>query len=157
MNKAQLLGYTKNEIDSGVNNDGHEEGCIDYTFYIKIGDVVFSFYAQNSWGSCGSGYTGASWGHLEYKLREISPVSFFNNFNKQIPGLVRPTKDTYLTLFNGELQRSIQDSENFNDSTVESVKSDDGEVIVYSTGDGGCQYYSSGTVVVNDKLFINEI
>ena len=39
------------------------------------------------------------------------------------------------------------------DAVETCVKSIDGEVIVSSTGDGGCQYYSSGVVDVNEELF----
>ena len=143
--KARLLGYTELRTDNGTNSEGHEQGCIDYTFYLQIEDETFSFYATESWGSCGSGYCSATWG-------DISFILYPKNGN--ISGLIEPKCDIFIPLTsNNEIQISITDSEYRDDATIESVKSDKGDLIVTSTGNGGCGYYPSGTVIINNKLF----
>lgn len=153
-NNAQYLGYSKTTTDDGINSDGHYEGSDSYTFYILISDMVHSFTAIESHGSCGSGYCGASWGDIDTNLVEVSTLAFFNTFNEHVVGLVRPMQNVFLPLAsNGQLQMSVLENDDIYDAIVSEIRSTTGDSIVMSTGDGGCRYYPSGGVNINEKLY----
>ena len=152
-NNAQYLGYNKT-TDVGINSDGHYEGSVSYTFYILISDMVYSFTATESYGSCGSGYCGASWGNIYTDLVEVSTLAFFNTFNEHVVGLVRPMQNVFLPLAsNGQLQMSVLENDHSYDAIVSEIRSTTGDSVVMATGDGGCNYYPSGCVSINEKLY----
>lgn len=153
-NNAQYLGYSKTTTDDGINSDGHYEGADSYTFFILVSDIVYSFTAMESHGSCGSGYCGASWGNIDTNLTEVSTLAFFNTFNEHVVGLIRPMQNVFLPLAsNGQLQMSMLENDDIYDAIVSEIRSTTGESIVMATGDGGCRYYPSGCVSVNENLY----
>jgi hypothetical protein len=142
---AKLIGYTKssNHHDADENSE-HDYGGTEYCFYLDIDGVNYKFIANYSYGSCGSGYCSASWGSLDNDLIEIYGLP---------SELTIPIKDVFVNVIGYQVEMSIEDGEDSFDATVTKISSTEGETIVYSTGDGGCQYYSSGVVNVNEELF----
>ena len=143
MKTAKLLGYSITTNNEGE-VDGHDTGESIFTFYIELDGAVYFFTATESWGSCYSGYTGASWGDIDFTLHKTEII---------IKTLTTPIKDIFINIVDGQIVKSIIDPKESWDAVETCVKSTDGEVIVSSTGDGGCQYYSSGVVDVNEELF----
>lgn len=147
MKKAKLLGYLSISHNLDANEDReHDNGGTEYYFYIKLDGEIYFFKAEYSYGSCFSGYTSASWGSLDNKLvkAKIVPVR-----------LIVANKNIFVNVINGEVEKSIQESSDRYDAIIEEIKSTDGEFIVSSSGDGGCQYYSSGIIEINEELFKN--
>ncbi len=152
--KAKLLGY----ITKSQHKDAHtdewqdfDEGEVQYIFFVLYNNKVYTFTFTYSYGSCGSGYTSASWGYSDTKLVEV------DNINQDISELpiIKPIKDIFVTIIYNSVQKSIIDSENSWDATTTTVKSTDDDIIISETGNGGCEYYSSGEVTINNDLFIN--
>lgn len=142
---AKLLGYTATSNHHDADEDSeHDTGGTEYSFYLEMDGANYKFTANFSYGSCYSGYTSASWGALDNNLVEIFGVP-----NK----LIVPVKDVFVNVIGWVVEQVIFDSENSFDATVIKINSTEGEMIVLSTGDGGCQYYSSGTVNLSEELF----
>jgi hypothetical protein len=145
--KAKLLGYRKSESHKPAGSEeyqDHDEGDVTYKFYIELDNKFYSFEAIYSYGSCGSGYCGASWGNIENKL----------NKENNIPNLTEPNKELFIEINDSlEVIQSLLDSEEPWDATTTTIKSTEGDIIVSGTGDGGCSYYSSGVINLNEELF----
>lgn len=148
--KGKLLGYTLKTEDRGRDSDGHDNGSDLYKFYIELPDLsIHEFIAEETWGPCGSGYCGASWGHIDndIKINSTSQSKMYDVISFQ------PIKNIEIDIINNKVVMGVLESSSSYDAIVSSVKSLDGDVIVTSTGDGGCQYYSSGQVRINNELF----
>lgn len=143
MKKAKLLGYRERVLLIPVRSDGHDNGENVYTFYVELDGEIFYFTFTYSFGSCFSGYTSASWGSCDTKLIKSDKPNL----------LITPIKDVYVNVVDGKVQLSTQDPEHSWDAVIQCVNSVDGEKIVSHTGDGGCQYYSSGNVDINESMF----
>ncbi len=147
MKKGKLLGYnvSSKHADAGSREyQDHDEGESNYQFYILLDGKYYYFNASSSYGSCGSGWCGANWADLEYNLYETTE-----------PLLVREAKkDTYVNIVDNKVVKSIVDSGKIWDSaTVESINTTEDVLLVSSTGNGGCDYYPSGVLNINESLF----
>lgn len=136
--KTKLLGYIKiSEHKDAMQHDlEHDEGYECYTLFFENGvaiDVV------ESYGSCYSGWTSASWGDMTISDKKSEGFE-----------LIKPKKDVFIEL---PVRFVEKDGENSWDAMVTTLFSTDGDVIAYHTGDGGCQYYSSGVANINLSLF----
>ena len=144
--KLLLLGYNtyKQHRDSSEYND-HPEGGEYWELYFQ--DSEGNYYnvgVADTYGSCGSGYCSASWGHID----QIVPID-----NTPIPSF-KANKLIYIELTEADvLNVQFSDTEYHYDAKVETLVSTDGEIIATSTGDGGCQWYSSGMASINLELF----
>lgn len=146
MKEAKLLGYfeTKNHMAADRNSyRDHDEGDVTQHFVIELDGKNFEFTASESYGSCGSGYCSASWGDIENELKEI------NNLNE----LIKPIKDIFVNVYDNKVQTTEVDRKYRYDSMETGIKSTHGELIVSGTGNGGCGYYPSGTITLNENLF----
>jgi hypothetical protein len=147
MEIAKLLGYTKSSThyDASEEESVHDSGGTRYIFYIELNGKYFTFNALYSYGSCYSGYCGASWGSIDPELDacELLPTD-----------LISTNKEIFIYAVDGRVRTAIQDQEFSYDATIEQVNSIDGTMILNSTGDGGCEYYSSGNVNINEELFV---
>lgn len=147
MEIAKLLGYSESSEHIPANTrewQDHDEGGTEYKFYIELNSLIYYFVFNYSYGSCGSGYCGASWGTSQPELKL---------HNGELPVLTKPNKETFVYVVDNKVRMSILDQEEYYDPTVTCVNSTEGIMIVQETGDGGCQYYSSGQVNVNSLLF----
>jgi hypothetical protein len=143
MKNALLLGFTHKERSFGQNDNGHDEGDEINTFYVELESKIYSFTFTYSYGSCGSGYTSASYADCELNLKP-----------DHLPTYLHTTKSPiYISIVNNTVISLIQDSDYTYDASVTSVNSIDGIRIVSHTGNGGCNYYSSGIVSINNELF----
>jgi hypothetical protein len=134
MKTAKLLGYSKVYTNEGENSDGHEESETVFKFYIELDECTYYFTATESFGSCGSGYSSASYGDIDFTLNE----DYITH------KLTTPNKEIFINIVDNQLVKTVLDPTESWDATITCVKNTEGEIIVSSTGDGGCQYYSSG-------------
>lgn len=111
---------------------------------ISPNDAKYQIVLWETNGSCGSGYCDASWGNIEFKC-----VNHFGEYNHM-------PKD----------EIDIQLNMVFNTNTYEwEIKENDIgcydgygvniENIFSANGDGGDSYYPSGSVYVNENLFVS--
>jgi len=143
MEKVKLLGYYTTEQDDGENSDGHACGSETYHFVVeKENKEKKEFTFTKSWGSCGSGYCSASWGDMDLNL-----VNVYKPENE----IIRPNKDIELYL-NVNFIHHNERSQEF-DANLMNVTTTDNEELVYHSGNGGCNYYPSGEVYLNEELF----
>lgn len=149
MKKAKLLGYyvTANHEELIQKDDlDHDTGDTTYHFIIDFNGLN-EFKAEYFYGSCGSGYCSASWGNIYNKL---IPVVTYEEF---IEELIKPINDVFVNIHNDMVQITEKDGEDSYDAMETIIFSIDGDFIVKGTGDGGCQYYSSGEIILNEQLF----
>jgi hypothetical protein len=145
MKKARILGYTietKHE-DAGTREyQDHDEGYKKYNIFIQIDDKFYTFSGTEEYGSCGSGWCSASWASLDLSLIETHNVS-------------DRTKNEIFIELTDDLQiiRKVKEPVEFYDAIIECVETTDGELLISSSGNGGCDYYSSGTIKFNEDLF----
>lgn len=148
--KLKLLGYLKTESHTPADSEEYNEHDSGYTNYALFfsnedGKQLFVVDVNSSYGSCSSGYTSASWGNIS----QIKTVNKIDN------NLVLAKKDVFIELLpENKLNVTFSIPEDSWDTEVEQLLSTDNEVIATSTGDGGCQWYSSGTASINLELFI---
>lgn len=148
MKTAKLLGYytTSWHEDANPKEYGdHDTGDTTYHFIIDLNGVLYEFTAVDSYGSCGSGYCSASWGYINPELIKIEQKS----------DLIHKTtvKEIYVTILD-ELVATIEKVAKYSyDATETFVMSTDNEAIVSGTGNGGCGYYPSGGITLNEELF----
>lgn len=146
--KLKLLGYLKTTKHSSADEyNEHDSGYTNYALFFSNEDnkQLFVVNVNSSYGSCYSGYTSASWGN-------ISKINKVVNIPEK---LVKTKGDVFIELLPNEVLNTTFDSpEEYYDSTTERLISTDGIEIAYSTGDGGCQWYSSGTACINLELFL---
>lgn len=146
--KIQLIGYQyisehRNASPDDYGDD-HDSGHKTYQLYFKGDNKLFKVDVCESYGSCPSGYCGASWGNIS-RINEV--VSIPEN-------LVKTKEDVFIELLPNEVLNTTFDCpEEYYDSTIERLMSTDGIEIAYSTGNGGCQWYSSGSASINKELF----
>ena len=144
--KAKLLGYTKTSTHKDADTEeyqDHDTGDTTYIFFVELDKRIYKFEAIYSYGSCYSGYCGASWGDIKENLLETElPISFY-----------KTKKEVFVEIVNNAVVKSIIDSEDSWDATTTTINSTEGEKIVLGTGDGGCGYYSSGVISLNEELF----
>jgi hypothetical protein len=136
------------------NYDGHEEGA-DY-YYVVVqspSNELFFFTGENWVGSCGSGYCAASGGDIDGTLKPIKSELPQHKYEFVAIG------EHFIDVVNGKVRMSVLDNVDENgeyyveDATVSSVKSIDGIEIISSTGNGGCNYYPSGSCSFNTRIF----
>ena len=148
MKQAKLLGYkhTKYHMPADSYND-HDHGHDGYTIYCEIDGDLYEFNVMESYGSCYSGYTSASWGI----------ISNLDEADELPEDMVKITKELIIKVFFDDDSYfpylTITESGHTFDPVVETLKTIDGQEIAMSTGDGGCQYYSSGTATINLEAF----
>lgn len=116
--KAKLLGYRKSESHKPAGTEEyqeHDEGDVTYIFFVELDGEYFSFEAIYSYGSCGSGYCGASWGFIENGLLRVNNV----------PNLTKPNKEIFIEITEDKkfIVTSTLDSENSWDATTTTIKS----------------------------------
>ena len=149
--KIQLLGYLESKEHHNANSNWdsdnyyeHDTGYTCWSLFFKGLDKFFKVDVTSSYGSCGSGYCGASWGDIS-KIEEV----------KSIPDNLVKTKGlVYIDLLpNNILNVSFQDPSEPLDASIETLLSTERVQIAQSTGNGGCQYYPSGTASINLELF----
>lgn len=150
---SKLLTLIGMNLERGESSEcewsGHAQGSDLMTFYLKDdNDNTFEFTAHNSWGPCGSGYCGASWGGIDYKIEEI-PMP--EGLGLPITHIVEGVHQ--IRIVQGSVQKSFEDTDYEFDACVELVKTLDGIKVCHSTGNGGCNYYPSGIAWFNEKLF----
>jgi hypothetical protein len=145
MEKAQLLGYFEEAYNEPARDrHDHEHGQHTYLFVVRVTNQDFIFTAINSWGSCSSGWTSACWGNIQPKLDSVGSANY--------PDLIKPKKPTYVNVHDGNVMLQHEYQMGF-DPTIEYIETTDGEKIISATGDGGCQWYSSGNTYLNKGLF----
>lgn len=147
MKKLKIIGYsiTKEHADAHSREyQDHDEGNITYHFLGEVDNKYYRFKAVDSYGSCGSGWTSASWGDIDFKLHPTTDDSCSHITKKDI--YIGITEDN-------QIIKSVEDPGEYFDATVESIHTTDNELLVSSTGDGGCNYYPSGIIKVNAELF----
>ena len=143
--RYEVIGLIVVDKDRGTNDNGHD--CGSKTYYTTVKDSegeFFQFLAEEEWDSCGSGWTAASWGEIDYTLKK--PEMFLGFTHK-------PITPISIEVVGHTVRKSMQDTEHFYDATIESVKLSSGEELVSATGNGGCDYYPSGNVKFNMSLF----
>lgn len=145
--KAKLLGYTvfKEHIPANTSEwQDHDEGGTYWTLFFELENgTIMSSAVSATYGSCGSGYCGASWGNIEQLKVNTLP----NSYNKA-------ARNVFIEILPGNLLNPKFDSrEEYYDAQVERLLSTEGVEIAMSTGNGGCQYYSSGIASINEELF----
>lgn len=136
--KSKLLGYIKTAENTPAHTNewqDFDEGYICYTLFFE--DIAID--AIETYGSCGSGYTSTSWGDL-----------LISNKNKEGFTLIKPKKDVFIEI---PVRFTEKDPKEPYDAMITELLSTEGEQIAYHTGNGGCQYYSSGTANINLELF----
>ncbi len=143
MKQAKILGYSISKEDHPDIGD-HGEGYIKYTFYIELDSQYYSFSAIEDYGSCGSGYCGASWGNLDLNLEYQEKLPVIENLSN---------KDMFVNIVGNKIVHAMKDSVEYSDSVVDSVKLTDDNWLCKATGNGGCSYYPSGVVEINEQLF----
>lgn len=148
--KVKLLGYQERKEHKPANTSEYQdfdEGGIYWNLFFKSEhDNYFRVTVSETYGSCGSGYTSASWGDIN-KIEEL---------NKVPKNLVKPIKDVFIELLqNNILNTKFLENKEPWDAQVEQLLSTDGELIAQSTGNGGCSYYPSGVASINKELFNN--
>lgn len=145
--KATLLGFSL----SKQHQNGSEEygdwpsGYEKYSLYFKSEDgKILKNEVTDSYGSCYSGYTSASWGHISN-----------TEIVKEIPQDITPAKEPLQVLISNDYQIYVSEksTEHYLDALIREINSVDGTNIAYETGDGGCRYYSSGVANINKELF----
>ena len=145
--KIKLLGFIEYSDHKPANTDkwqDFDEGGTYWDLYFKGEEKLFVVTVSSTYGSCGSGYTSASWGEID-RIKEISHIK--DNYTPTI-------KDVYIELLeNNILNTKFQTPESSWDAQIEQLLSTDEDWIAESTGDGGCQYYSSGEAKINKSLF----
>lgn len=151
MNKGKLLGYTSvswNKDSDHSEDRPHDTGETNYKFYIEYNNLIYSFSAKSSYGSCGSGWCSASWGYIN---NELDIEKWLNTDN-----ITKTNKDVYINI--SEDMKVVTtildpDEEHYDDATTAAIISTERVVILSSTGNGGCSYYPSGVLMVNELLF----
>jgi len=137
--KIKGIYVTKSHTPGG---DGdHSTGHTTYNIVLEDNTM---FSVTESYGSCYSGYTSASWGSTNNELRIADLTVDFDYI---------PVKDIFVTVASDKVVTKITEPNQGWDAFVTSVMSTDDEVIIYDTDDGGCNYYSSGTAHLNEELF----
>ena len=139
---CKLLGYYSTIEYRGENSDGHNEGYKAYHFVVEVNKTTMKFTATESFGSCGSGWTSASWGDIEKELSNYEGNDY-----------VKCNSDISIPIENNCVRITTKIPKEMSDSIEECVLSTDKIVIVSSTGNGGCDYYPSGNITLNDSLF----
>ena len=144
MKKIQLLGYNtyKEHRDAGTNRwQEHDEGGEFWDLFFQDSDNNYYMVAVSStYGSCGSGYCGASWGNIA----EIKQINDLPVISFKAPKLI------YIELTSeGNLNPGFQTPTHYFDAEIETLLSTEGEIIATSTGNGGCSYYPSGRAEIN--------
>jgi hypothetical protein len=148
--QLKLLGYLKTKSHTPAYQEEyneHDSGYTNYALFFSNEDSkqFFVVNVNSSYGSCFSGYTGASWGNIS-QIKTISKIE--NN-------LVLAKKDVFIELLpENKLNVTFNTPKDSWDAEVETLLSTDNEVIATSTGNGGCQWYSSGTASINLELFL---
>jgi len=147
MKEAKLIGYyiTSEHRDAGTNEyQDHDEGNTTYHFVVKLDGEHYVFSAEDEYGSCGSGYCGATWANINNSL---------SNYVGNIESLTKPQKEIFLNVHSLQIQITEKDQSQSWDPTITQVLTTNEEVLVSSTGDGGCNYYPSGVLTFNNDLF----
>jgi hypothetical protein len=145
--KLLLLGYnTHKQHSDPLEYSEHAEGGEYWALFFKDAQVD-EYYVVNvcsTYGSCYSGYCGASWGYINQieRVSKLPEIAF------------KAVKPIYIELTEADvLNVQFSETEYHYDASVETLVSTDGEIIATSTGDGGCQWYSSGSAFINLELF----
>lgn len=149
METAKLLGYYKTSWHEDADPKEyaeHDTGDTTYHFVIDLNGTIYEFTAEDSYGSCGSGYCSASWGYIHNNLVKIDS-------DLVLLKLTAPIKDIFVNTFNDMVQITEKDGEEMYDAMQTIVFSTDGDLIVSGDGNGGCAYYSSGSITLNEELF----
>lgn len=150
METAKLLGYytTSYHEDANPKDDlDHDTGDTTYHFVIDLNGGFYEFTAEDSYGSCGSGWTSASWGYIHNELVKIdTDLEFISKLNVSI-------KDIFVNVHNNMVQINEKDSKESYDAMETIIFSTEGDLIVSGTGNGGCCYYPSGGITLNEELF----
>lgn len=128
------------------NQSSHEHGSCDMTQYLFLLQGVddgqlYQFTAKNRYGNCGSGYTSASWGGFSSVTTAWQLGTLHYVPKRKIVGEFRLPKEN-----DEQLDYSLNYEEAF---MVVGTQ----DIIAYSTGDGGDNYYPSGASRINEELF----
>jgi hypothetical protein len=149
MKQAKIIGYDsiKEHHDTGNEEDYADwpTGHTTWFVYLELEGNYYRFDITASYGSCGSGYTSASWGDMNMGLVELS----------EKPALIfPPINDIFVNVVNGSVRHSVLENEDYMyDATMVKVNTTDNIELCFSTGDGGCGYYPSGVAQINTDLF----
>ncbi len=147
MKKAKLIGYyvTSEHKDAETNKyQDHDEGNISYHFVVELDKEYYVFDAVDEYGSCGSGYTSATWANINNTLCI---------YTGDIDHLTKPIKEIFLNVHSLQIQIIEKDQSQSWDPTITQILTTDKELLVSSTGNGGCSYYPSGILTFNNDLF----
>ena len=145
--KMKVLGYYV--VDTVGTEDGYDDspepnGSLDYHIVLEGG---YEFVIGTQHGMCGSGYCPATWGGLDSKIKKVEGSLAMMTKVSKSPIWITTQNDRKMVYFNE------QDSNEYDDAMVTTVRCSNNEVLCHETGDGGCGYYPSGYGYINDKLF----
>jgi len=148
MKQAKIIGYDSIKEHYDGTEDGYVEwptGHTTWFIYLELEGNYYRFDICSSYGSCGSGYTSASWGDMNMGLVEL---------NEKPTLIFPPITDIFVNVVNGSVRHSVFENGDYQfDATSIAVKTTDDIQLCFSTGDGGCGYYPSGHAELNTDLF----
>lgn len=157
MEEFKVIKLLEQINEKRENYNGHDEG-IDFLYVVvqSPSNEMFFFTGENHIGSCGSGYCSASYGDIDPSLRPISELPKcefeFTTIGEHFINVVSNKANRYLVILSVLDSVDENDEYRWDDATVSSVFSTNGIKIISSTGDGGCNYYPSGSCRFNEEI-----
>lgn len=153
MEQAKVIGYDTLKEHHDSDEDFYADwptGHTTWLVYLELNGEYYRFEVTSSYGSCGSGYTSAGWGHIKTDIVKLD----------EKPALIfPPVSDIFVNVVNGKVRHSINENESYHDATTVAINTTDSIQLCISTGNGGCHYYPSGYAKLNTDLFddLNEL